>query len=278
MIPSWILTFRRPAALNRQIQALKSWTDVHVFTNHPEVELTEDNKPLYQSGQIKILFNTLSDPDATAYCARSWNSIFLKVFKDHDEAIFIQDDTLITNPEMFRDLILSNKDRFDYILGPAGDQFFYMKKCVLEKVGFFDERYLGCYCGDADYEKRIYHAWDKSRISIVDSHDWGIVHNDIGISRIIPTDIRSKCIDSTYINQHHDLENRLGASTNLALIQSQSHFKSKWGTPGNGINGIGSIFHHINPPRFPEIPWYPWFDQKYLNDGPRNNGVYTKVE
>ncbi len=275
---SWILTFNRPHALNRQIHALKHWTDVHIFSNHPDIALDAENRKSYEEGNIFIMYNTLSDPEATSYCARSWNNIFMKCFKTEEEGLFIQDDTLIRSPDAFKNFITYHKDLYDYIQGPAGDQFFYMRKCVLEKVGFWDERYLGCYCGDADYEKRVYNAWDKNRISIVDTHDWGIRHNDIGILNHIPTDIGSKACDPNYVNQHHELENVLGAETNLSLQQSQSHFKAKWGTPGNGINGIGSIFHHINPQRFPEIPWYPWFDKKYLNDGPRKNGVYEKVQ
>lgn len=260
MIPSWILTFRRPVALNRQIQALKSWTDVHVFTNHPEVELTEDNKALYQSGQIKILFNTLSDPDATAYCARSWNSIFLKVFKDHDEAIFIQDDTLITNPEMLKTLVEQHKEKYEILWGPAGDQFFYMKKSVLQKVGFFDERFCtGCFCGDADFLKRCWRTLDKDKMSIVEMHDWGFIHNDVGLSRIIPTDIRSKMADQNYVNQYHAIES---IDPQLACLhQAQEFWKEKW---GHSLNGAGSITQHINPPRFPELHLYPWFVKKYL--------------
>jgi hypothetical protein len=161
---TWILTFDRPQALNRQINAFKDWTDVKVFTNHPEIGLTADNRTLLDSGKLFILHNTLSDPEATSYCARSWNNIFLKGFKDAQEMICVQDDTWITNPVAFRDLILANKDKYDLIWGPGGDQFFYVKKKVLQQIGWFDERYLGCYCGDADWLKRIWQQYDRNKL------------------------------------------------------------------------------------------------------------------
>jgi hypothetical protein len=259
----WILTFNRPIALNRQINAFRDWAEVHIFSNHPQIGLSTENNQLYEQGKLHILSNSLSDPEATSYCARSWNNMFLKCFKDQEEAIFIQDDTQIWNPNAFKDLILKHKETYDLIWGPAGDQFFYMKKSVLQQVGWFDERYLGCYCGDADWLKRAWRALDKNRLSVVDTHDWGFVHNDIGICHYIPTDVGSKAADPNYVNQHQEAEAKLGQE-NTALIQSQSHFKAKWGTPGNGINGIGSMIHHINPPTFPEIDWYPWFTKKYL--------------
>ena len=137
---TWILTFDRPQALNRQIDTFKSWTDVHIFTNHPHIGLSEENGKLHGEGKLPILHNTLSDPEATSYCARSWNNIFLKGFKDAEEMICVQDDTCITNPERLKNIILSARPHYDFIWGPAGDQFFYVKKKVLQKVGWFDER------------------------------------------------------------------------------------------------------------------------------------------
>lgn len=254
----WILTFNRPQALNRQIETFgKLGYDVHIFSNHPEVQLLESNKD-YVKG---ILFNSLSDAEANAYCARSWNSIFLKCFKTEKEAIFVQDDTFI-RPEI-KDLIENNKSRYDLIWGPAGDTFFYMKKSVLARVGWFDERYLACYCGDADFLKRCWLYYDRDRLSIAETHDWGFYHNDIGIRNIIAWDIFSKSIDPTYINQHQENEAKIG-SNNYMLIHSQGHFKNKWGTPGNGINNIGPMINYTTPPLIEEIDWYPWFTKKYL--------------
>jgi hypothetical protein len=260
---SWILTFNRPLALNRQIHALKEWTNVHIFSNHPDIAIDEENTKDYREGKIKILFNTLSDPEATSYCARSWNNIFLKSLKNEEEVICIQDDTQITDPEKFRDLILTNKDKYDLIWGPAGDQFFYLKKKILQKVGWFDERYLGCYCGDADWLKRIWDAWadERHRLSISESHDWGFNHNSIGIERVIPTHIGAKAIDANYVNQHHEIEQKVGSS-NPILEHSQGHWIKKWGKALNGngpINQAGWVRH------FNEIDWYPWFSKKYLN-------------
>ena len=88
--------------------------------------------------------------------------------------------------------------------------------------------------------------------------------NDIGIRDVIAWDIGSKCIDPNYTNQHHEIEGITGVQTNYILDHSQGHFKAKWGAPGNGINGIGSIIDHAKNPAFTEIDWYPWFTKKYL--------------
>ena len=263
MMDTWILTFNRPAVLNRQISSFERWTNVKIFTNHPEIQLTAEHSDLHKRGFLPILYNSLSDPEATSYCARSWNNIFLKGFKDQDEMICVQDDTQINDWERFRDLILANKDRYDLIWGPGGDQFFYMKKKVLQTVGWFDERYLGCYCGDADWLKRIWQQYDRSKLSVYETHDWGFVHNDIGLGRFIPTHIQSKAIDPTYVNQHHEIERCVGARTNRILEHSQSYYVSKW---GHMLNGTGPISRTDLPngSMITEIDWYPWFTEKYL--------------
>jgi len=262
-IPCWILTFNRPVALNRQIDAFKHWTDINVFSNHPEVQLSPENHELWKEGKLNILYNSLSDSEATSYCARSWNNIFLKALKTNDEIICVQDDTLVNAPAAFRDLILDNKDRYDLIWGPGGDQFFYVKKKVLSRVGWFDERYLGCYCGDADWLKRIWQQWDHDRLSVYETHDWGFVHNPIGLERHIPTHIQSKACDANYMNQHHEIEGVVGVQTNSILEHSQSFYCSKW---GHMLNGTGPISRTDLPfgSLVSEIDWYPWFTKKYL--------------
>lgn len=259
-LSTWILTFDRSQALNRQIDAFKSWTSVHIFTNHPRVSFSAENLDLYDRGQLPVLHNTLSDPEATAYTARAWNNIFLKGFKDADEMICVQDDTFITNPTAFRDLILGNKDKYDLIWGPAGDQFFYIKKKVVEKIGFFDERFsTGAFCGDADFLKRIWLNYDRDKLSIVEKHDFGFSHNSIGIENIIPTDIRSKAIDANYVNQHQEIQ-KIDPKDEW-LHYAQDFWKQKWGHP---LNGVGSMTQFTNPPLLKELWLYPWFVKKYL--------------
>lgn len=259
---TWILTFNRPTALNRQIDSFKSWTDVHVFSNHPNIALTQENHDLLNQGKLKVMYNTLSDEESNSWCARSWNSIFIKAFKTEDEIICVQDDTCIAGTESFKNLILSNKDKYDLIWGPAGDQFFYVKKKVLSRVGYFDERYLGCYCGDADWLKRIWQQWDADRLSISESHDWGFHHNLIGVEHHIPTHIQSKACDATYVNQHQEIESKM-CGRNSILEHSQSHYCAKW---GHMLNGTGPICRVDVPfgSLIPDIDWYPWFSKKYL--------------
>lgn len=268
-LPCWILTFDRSAALNRQIDTFKSWASIHIFTNHPRVSFTAENLDLYDRGLLPVLHNTLSDPEATSYCARSWNSIFLKAFKTEDYCIFVQDDTLITDPIGLRDFILSRKDRYDLQWFPGGDQFFAMSKKVLETVGFFDERFPFCYCGDADFLNRVWQNCDRDRLSIAETHDWGFSHNAENALSFFRWDVPSKSIDPTYINQHWANE-RLSPQ-NHGLVAAQKHWENKWGHP---LNGVGSFTQFVDPPRFREIQLYPWFDHKYLNDRPRKNGVY----
>lgn len=260
---SWILTFNRPQALNRQIDALLDWTDVWVFSNHPEIALSPKNMEAAKAGKINFIHNNLSDKEANSYCARSWNNIFLKHFKDADEGIFIQDDTFITNPAAFKSLILTNKERYDLIWGPGGDQFFYAKKSILQTVGWFDERYLGCYCGDADWLKRIWQQYDQNKLSVYETHDWGFIHNDVGIGSIIPTHIGAKAVDANYVNQHHEIEKIVGVATNRILEHSQAHYNAKW---GHMLNGTGPISRTDLPfgSLLAEIDWYPWFTKKYL--------------
>lgn len=253
----WILTFNRPAALNRQIETFGSaGCDVYIFSNYPSIEVLNKNRT-YVKGWI---VNSLSDELANSYCSRSWNNMFLKALKDKTHAIFVQDDTSVRSSVV--DLIRNNCERFDLIWGPLGDTFFYLNRNILSKVGYFDERFLGCYCGDADFLKRCYTYYDKSRLSIFEAHDWGFVHNDIGLRDHIEIDIASRAVDGNYINQHVEIE-RMGGE-NTILIHSQQHFKQKWGLPGNGINGIGSIADYNLPQIVPDIDWYPWFTKRYL--------------
>jgi hypothetical protein len=268
----WILTFNRPKVLSRQV---KLWGrvgfDVHVYSNYPEMRY-EDNETYDLIKSVHI--NSNSYKESNSYCARSWNNIFIKAFMNTEiDGVFVQDDTECDDktPQLIRD----HRQDKDFIWGPAGDTFFYLKREVLKRVGWFDERYLACYCGDADFMLRTFISYytggEIDRISIEETHDWGWFTNPIGITKHIRWDLQSKCLDADYQNQHWELEKQPG---NPALVQSQSHFKAKWGFPGNGINGIGPIAAQWNerlkdqqsstPPYIQEIDWYPWFTAKYL--------------
>jgi len=253
----WILTFDRPKALNRQIKTFGEYGfKVNVFSNHPEVDIEEDNKKYVD----QIIINNLSDPKATSYCARSWNNMFIKCFidKEVDGSVFVQDDTHVHHPELGKYLINKAKE-YDFIWGPLGDTFFFLKREVLKKVGWFDERYLGCYCADADFLKRVYFNYDKNKISIQEIHDWGFEHNSIKISEYIDWSMASRGVDESYKNQHDQLQNDCGQDK--VVSYSQGHFKSKWQTPGNGLNNIGPIIDYEPPDVVHEIDWYPWFSK-----------------
>jgi hypothetical protein len=283
---AWILTFNRPAALTRQILTWgQAGYDVHVFSNHPDVSLLNQEAynlvcgdPTKHETKDNIHYNSLSYAESNSWCARSWNSIFIKAFidkPDDEGVVFVQDDTDV-HP-VFPQHLKSRTGKFDFIWGPAGDQFFFMRKSVLRNVGWFDERYLGCYCGDADFLLRVWchhqRVGDLDRLSIEEHHDWGWIHKPCGISDMIRRDIASKACDASYINQHEENEAKL-PKKNVALEQSQRHFRNQWKFPGgNGINGIGPL---INQTRITTIggeydfgepynlDWYPWYTEKHL--------------
>jgi hypothetical protein len=226
----WILTFNRKEALNRLVHHFGYLGyKCNIFSNHPEVILSNENSEHVDN----VIINSLNCEESNSWCAQSWNSILLKAFNsDDDEAILIQDDTDIT-PFHLVNGSQKEKENYDFIWGPAGDQFHFIRKKVLQKVGWWDERYIGCYCGDAEYVKRVYMEYDRDRISVQDTHNWGFHHNPCGVMDNIVTTYQSKTIDPNYDNQHWELERKLcnGQTTdanNPTLKHSQNHFKNKW--------------------------------------------------
>lgn len=262
----WILTFHRPVALNRLIEHFgEQGYMVNILSNHPKVHIDLVNEKYVN----QTIINTLNSSESNSWCARSWNTILMKAFDTPDEeasAILIQDDTDIT--PTFRGWFEHNQPNFDFIWGPAGDQFHYTTKKVLQKVGWWEETYQGCYADDAEYLKRAYIYFRDSnkldRISVEDSHNWGFVHNPIGIPAHIVTTYQSKTIDPTYENQHWHFERILGcggqtSETNPTIKAAQALFEKKWGVMlDNGRPIIDSLVR-----KEPEINWYPWATKKF---------------
>lgn len=250
----WILTFNRPTALNRLIQNFgQQGYRCNIFSNYPEVQLTKDNHENYVDS---VIVNTLNSKESNSWCARSWNAIMLRAFDQDDEAILIQDDTDIS--PTFGSWFEEQKQKYDFMWGPAGDQWHFIRKDVLKKVGWWDERYIGCYCGDAEYVKRVYHTWDKDRISVEDSHNWGFVHNASGISQNIITTYDSKVTANPgYENQHWEFE-RIN-KCNPTLAHSQGHFRRKWNIDLDNNRPVIESWDR----QLAEIDWYPWFSKKH---------------
>lgn len=262
----WILTFNRPDALNRLVYHFGTLGyKVNILSNHPKLELAESNRPYID----RIIVNTLNSEESNSWCARSWNTILMKAFDNDDpdaSAVLIQDDTDISiNFKLWLD---ENTPKYDLIWGPAGDQFFYITKKVVQKVGWWDERYIGCYAGDAEYLKRCYiYFRDNSlldRISVEDTHNWGFQHNPCGTSNHIITTYGSKTIDPNYLNQHWHFEQISGcgnrnSETNPTIKAAQALFEKKWGVMlDNGRPLIESLVR-----KEPELDWYPWFSRKH---------------
>lgn len=252
----WILTFDRPAVLNRLVyklglQGYKSC----IFSNHPEVKLDQRNAPYVE----RVLINSLNTAESNSWCCRSWNSMLIQAFNDgNEESVMIQDDTDI-NPG-FMVWLNEQKQRYDFISGPAGDQFYYMHLNVLRAVGFWDERYIGCYCGDADYFARVLQNYNTNRVSIQESHNWGLNHNVCGLSNFINTEMHVKAIDPNYSNQHWQMEALCDSTTNdnHVLKASQKHFQMKW----NRELDNGMPIDQYMQRQIEEIDFYPWATRK----------------
>jgi len=251
----WILTFNRPDALNRLVENFgKQGMTVNIFSNYPELNLRPDLREQYVN---QLIFNTLNSKESSSWCARSWNTIMMKAFENPNvtEAILIQDDTNI-GPDFVSWFKLQRR-HYSFIWGPAGDQFHFLRKNILQQTGWWDERYIGCYCGDADYVKRVYFTSNTSYISVTDSHNWGFNINDCGLANHVITEYQSKLIGGNYENQHWQFESI--DKENPTIRASQQHFREKWGVElDNNEPVINSYERKLN-----EIDWYPWFSKKH---------------
>jgi len=246
---TWILTFNRPHALNRLVIELgRQGITPNIFSNHPVVQLTDEAKSYVN----KVIVNTLNSAESSSWCARSWNTIMMKAYEEDEELVCLQDDTMVSS--FFYQWVNENKKKYDFIWGPAGDQFFYAKFDVFKTAGWWDERYIGCYCGDADWMKRVFMSYDTNKLSIVDTHDWGFVHNDCGVQNIVNTHV--KAIDPNYENQNEELQRKAPET----MICAQTHFINKWGRP---LNGTGPL-NQADERKILEIDWYPWFSNKHF--------------
>jgi hypothetical protein len=261
-IEHWILTFNRPKELNRLIKHLNDQMIAPgVFSNHP---VCNSHNP---DDVIDTVINTLNCGESNSWCARSWNTIFMKAFDYNtaggtppDGIVCIQDDTDIGTD--YSVWLLENIKKYDFIWGPAGDQWFYISWDLFKKVGWWDERYIGCYCGDADWMKRVWHAAQETqegvrRVSIIDTHNWGFGYNDCGLQQHVITTYESKTFSGNYVNQHWDFEKRAPAT----VRHSQALYRKKWGQDLD--NNQPLVFNPVTKSLIGEIDWYPWFSRKH---------------
>lgn len=249
----WILTFNRPHALNRLISNLgRQGIRASVFSNHPVVQLTEENRGYLD----EVVVNSLNSSESNSWCARSWNSILIRGFPKYERLVLIQDDTDVS-PD-YGAWLEHHTKTYDIMWGPGGDQWHTLRFENFRRTGYWDERYIGCYCGDADYLKRLWFCNDPKLMSIEDGHPWApSSHNPTNISRYVLTELHVKAIDPNYMNQHWALEGTFHGETNPTIKASLRHFKRKWG------HNIDSEEIGSNPlnrqPLMEEIDWYPWF-------------------
>lgn len=256
-IPVWILTFDRPKSLNRLLRQLadQEFVNINILSNHPDLYVESD---IIKADILKQpVINTLNDVESNSWCTRSWNTVFLKNFKHYDEIICIQDDTTI-NPQ-FGTWIAGASNEFDFVWGPAGDQFFYAKKSILRTVGWWDERYLACFCGDADWMRRVYYSYDNSKLSIEERHQWGFTLNPTGIGGMVNDGDARQWNEARggYLNQCQQFEK--DGTFHPVLKHCQDHYYAKW-----GVSIDAPIDKNPGLRQFGEIDWYPWFTKKYM--------------
>lgn len=252
----WILTFNRPQAVNRLVGAFgRQGLKVNVFSNHPRLELLNEHKEYVED----VVINSLNSTYSNSWCARSWNSIMLRSWHKYKKLILIQDDTMIS--DNFVSWIKEQSQKYDFIWGPGGDQFHYLTFETFQKIGYWDERFIGCYCGDADYLKRAWHHVPHDRISVEEKHNWGFFHNVSGIIDNVLTEMPTKMVDANYQNQHWQLGGKHGPETgdiikeNPTVCRSQRHFYEKWGAILDNGQSVARVYDR----RLREIDWYPWF-------------------
>lgn len=253
---TFILTFNRQKAVERLARNLnKDEFYPYIMNNDPGSFEPWTVSNCKTSG---LITNVLNSSESNSWCARSWNSIFLKALDKNDSVLCIQDDTDVAPG--FGDWFLDAREKYDFIWGPAGDQFFYLTKEILQHVGWFDERYIGCYCGDAEFVRKVFlKAPDPSRISIVDTHNWGFIHNDCGLRDFVITTYESKVNSHPgYENQHWEFERKQLTNT---IKHSQRLYKQKWGVDLD-INAP-NVYHGAQDSLIGEIDWYPWFSKKH---------------
>lgn len=261
MVPVWILTFNRPKTLNNLIISLgKQGLKSNILSNHPVLELVDEAKQYVDD----VVINSLNCAESNSWCARSWNTIYHKGFAKSDELVCIQDDISVSND--FHSWITENGKKFDFIFGHAGDQFHYIKKSVLQKIGWWDERYLGCYCGDAEYLMRVWQEYDRDKISVEEYHGWGFVHNPIEIrNHVLTRGAGAAILDDNYENQDWALNSIFPCSgvpfsSNDTMTAARLHFKEKWGH--DLLHGV-PVTDTKYERKIREIDWYPWATKKY---------------
>lgn len=263
MIQYWILTFNRPKSLERLVGHFNE-QGIHpnIYSNAPTLQS-------YPGKHSRLVFNHVGNDSSSSWCARSWNSIYLKALEAPeygDSIVCLQDDTDIS--PNFVKWIEDASTKYDFMFGPAGDQFHYITKSVVQKVGWWDERYNGCYCADADYLRRVMHHYDKpDRVSVEESHGWGFFYNSSGIAENVIPRNPYNVVDADYKNQHTHLDEIAKTdqkdkfTTNYVVEQARHNYETKWGVPL--VDNRPCAAGGQEWPLTTEYDWYPWATKKY---------------
>jgi hypothetical protein len=180
----FIVTYRRPAILNKTLDILFNKTDfssipnteVNIINNHSEFVLDEEFKD-----KVHVLHNNTRPDWDTGNLARNWNEALLHGFKDLNNPdtkilVTMQND-IVLDPNWATNLLKMHK-KYTFVTGQLGDNIVSYRPEAVKKIGMWDERFLTPANKEADYYIRalIYNK-DKSLINdrvhgrLLNSHD-----------------------------------------------------------------------------------------------------------
>jgi GT2 family glycosyltransferase len=94
-------------------------------------------------------------PEQPLGVAASWNLLCDKIFKKHKFALILNDDILLNKNDLGIFNFLTLNKGGDFYVSQNGFCSFILPKETFQKIGAFDERFVGAYFEDRDYERRM---------------------------------------------------------------------------------------------------------------------------
>ncbi len=87
--------------------------------------------------------------------AASWNFLCHAIYKNHTHAFILNDDVFIGRTEHQIKQHLEIYQESDFIISQHEFCSFILPKTTFQSIGPFDEKFLGAYFEDKDYERRL---------------------------------------------------------------------------------------------------------------------------
>jgi hypothetical protein len=258
MIRVYIVTYRKNAVLNRNLQTL--WAGarqperlaVTVLANHPEVVIDAAN----QRPNLKVVVNATRPANAWGYLARDWNFGILDAFGNWQNPHGTAWCVLAQNDVEWLpgwDEYLDRNDRFDFLSQPRGDQAMALNVAAVRAVGFFDERFSILHFQEFDYFLRAILKLGP-RASVNDDHGPNFVWNPVGC-------VLTKATYSGEVPATDPAADVLHTSKGMGELY---HFLiNKWGFRNPAFLGDVNVILRQARRRFfrypREVNWYPFF-------------------